>query len=305
MALAAEPGETFPLRNAGEGQKAPAFSIKPARGAGWSSSLPAGKPMVVCYFRRGHKFSMRSLEALARLAPRFAAQGVVFVGVYAAGDDGAVFDVERSTALAFAEDADRALYGSWGLFVLPTTVVLGKETRILAAFASDQGDLAEKVAGVLDDALGVARKPSGATLPKSPGADPSIGLARQFLMNGKAREALELLAPALAAANAGCAERLLASRAHLAMKAPAEAKREAEACLAKEPLSPQGALAAGLADEVLGNLAAAEERLKFAASLMPNSAEARLHLGGLYERSGRTEEALAEYRTALERVLRE
>ncbi|MEK7383881.1 MAG: redoxin domain-containing protein, partial [Elusimicrobiota bacterium] len=137
-----------PMRNLEIAQKAPAFALKDEHGKPRSLEDYRGSPVVLCYFRPGQPFSVKTLAALARLSKRYSAQGVTFLGLWHK-------DAESDAALPevpfpLLDDGQRKFYGTYGLFILPTTAVLDKEHRLKAYFSSYHDGMEEEAAARLD-----------------------------------------------------------------------------------------------------------------------------------------------------------
>lgn len=290
-----------PLRQLKTGDPAPGFSLKDEHGAPRSLSDYGGKPVVLCYFRPGQSFSDKALAALAKLQGRFSPHGVAFLALYHPDPE----EPAKPKPVPFPTliDADRQVYSTLGLFIMPTTVVLDKEHRVRLALGSYEDGIADDIASALDAALGIKEEPKPAARASAgPSEVPEVGLARRLLSDRRPQEALDALGPALQAAQAGCAARLAAGEAMVMLGRFADAKPQAEACLKLEPASPAAALVLGRALLAGSDYPAAETWLKKAA-LGPSPQQARYALGQLYEKTGRKDEALAEYRAALERAL--
>lgn len=292
-----------PLRNLEVGGKAFPFSLPDAQGRMHGLDAYKGKPVVLCYHRPGQGFSEKTLAALSSAHKKFAPLGVVFLAVYHPDEE---VPAQR-VALPFPELKDEKMdfYGSYGLFILPTTIVLDKEHTLKAFFSSYQQGMEEGLEEALNGILGLktAAKAPRFGLADKP-QDPAVNLARKLSEDGKYEEALGVLEAALKAPAVSCEARLLAAEALLRLARPTEARVRAEECLKVEPGSPHAALLLGRSLALLGETAPAEDWLKKAAALNPASQRARYYLGELYEKTGRKDQALAEYRGALERVFK-
>lgn len=297
----AAPLGAHPLRALKPGDPGPAFSLGDAQGRTHSAAIYKDHPLVLCYFRPGQDLSESALSMLERLQTRYAKSGVVFLAVYHAEPE--VPKPVKPRPFPVLSDERREFYASWGLFILPTTIVLDREHRVRAAHGSYEEETEAEIARSLDGILGLREVAKVPARPVAPGGEvPEVGLARRLLADGRAGEALAALGPLLKESTTDCGPRLAAAEALLTLGRPGEAGPQAQRCLEGEPESPRAALLLGRARAASGDLVEGERWLKKAA-LGPGVPEARYELGMLYERTGRKDEALAEYRAALARLL--
>ena len=299
--LGATLGDAHPLRNVKAGEAAPPFSLKDAKGKVHQLEKYKGKPVVLCYFRPGQTFSESVLASLGKAHAQFSGKGVVFLALTNSAPEGPT----TTPPFPVLDDGQRDFYGSWGLFILPTTIVLDREHRVSAAFGSRQADFDDALAHSLNVILGIKEtvRRSAASVALEPSTRSEVLMARGLLDQSKPSEALALLEPLLKAPGAGCPAQVPAADALLRLKRAAEAKPLLAACLKADPASGEGALLMGRALTLLGEHAPAEEWLKKALMSTPGNPAARFYLGALYEKTGRKDQALNEYRGALERLV--
>jgi len=297
-------GDAHPLRNVQPGESALPFSLKDAKGRVHQLEQYKGKPLVLCYFRPGQSFSDDVLNVLGKAHAQFSGKGVAFLALrHSSSEDSSA--PAQGLPFPILDDDQREFYGSWGLFILPTTIVLDREHKVRAAFGSRQADFEEALTHSINGVLGIKeapQRPAEAAAPSSAAA-PELHLAQGMLDRGRAQEALAMLEPQLKKKGADCHLQTLASEALLNLKRPAEAKPLLAACLKADPSSGGAALLMGRALTMLGEYGPAEEHLKAAMMRTPGNPATRYYLGELYEKTGRKDQALAEYRTALERLL--
>lgn len=302
--LAATRGDAHPLRNVKAGATALPFALKDAKGKVHRLDQYKGKPMVLCYFRAGQTFSASVLTSLSQAHAQFSSKGVVFLALTHRSPDDAG-NPAQPPPFPVLEDEQRDFYGSWGLFILPTTIVLDKDHRVTAAFGSRPADFDDALTHSLDVILGIEEKTrrTAASVALDPADRPEARMARGLLEQRKPSEAFALLEPFLKKPDAGCHMQVPAADALLRLKRTAEAKPILTACLKSDPASGEGALLLGRTLTLLGEYAPAEDWLKNAVMRTPGDPAARFYLGDLYEKTGRKDQAIAEYRTALERLV--
>ena len=280
------------IRNVSPGEPAPGFSLVDERGRVHALKDYRGKPVVLCYIRGGQALSSKALEAVSRVQARAAKDGVVFLALRR--------EESRETAPAFPvlRDDAESFYGSYGLFVLPVTIVLDKEHRLAEVLSSYTPDLEDDLQNALDKILGKPRRSASAT--RREVEDSSTVLARKMVDAGQSREALPLLEKALRDGKATLETRLLAAEVLLDLSRAAEAASQLEAALKLDARCARTYLLLGQVRLRQGNRDQAEALLRKSIALEPGRAKARYLLGKLYEDSARPKEALGEYRTALE-----
>ncbi|MBI5623026.1 MAG: redoxin domain-containing protein [Elusimicrobia bacterium] len=291
----------FPLRGLDLGAAAPGFELQDAKGRSHALSALRGKVVVLAYVRPDQDYSAKVLGALTRLRRRYPEAEVAVLGVRRPDEPGASA-VEAGLGFPVLLDPERSLYAAWGLFVLPTTVVLDPKHRVVFAVSTFPEGMEDDLLASVDESLG---RPRSAAKPKkaaAPAAPPEIGMARGLMASGRPAEVLDVLRPVLAAPSAPVDVLLLASEASLALGKVPEAAARAEAAERAEPGSLRVALLLGRVRTLQGRYQEAEALLKKAA-MGPESGQARYRLGQLHERQGRKDAALEEYRAALEASL--
>ncbi len=303
LAVCSPLGDAHPLRNVPEGAAALPFSLKDSQGKVYGLDAFQGRPLVICYFRPGQAFSEKVLGWLSSSHAQFSNQGVSFLGVYYQAPDEAAIPMAR-VPFPILQDPQREFYGSWGLFILPTTIVLDREHRVRATFSSSQSDF-ERFPHAINKILGIKEQPvrTLVTASTATALSPQLRLAQALWDKKQPQEALALLEPLNRSREADCASETLAATALLHLERAAQARPLLEKCLQENPAHVEAGLLLGRALTLLGEYPAAESRLTQAAVLTPDSQRAHFYLGNLYEKMGRQDRALAEYRKALEHLL--
>ncbi|MDA8244840.1 MAG: tetratricopeptide repeat protein [Elusimicrobia bacterium] len=298
--------EANPLRNLELGAAAFPFSLPDTNGNAVSLDKFKGRPVVVCYWREGQFYSKKMLEVMTRAQAKFGGKGVEFLSITRTA--GAEAPKVSTMPFPVLLDDQEKVYGDYGLFILPTTFVLDGGHRLKAYFSSYQEESGPELDKILSEMLGLKATPAPA--PRYAAvqgmADPELNLARELLKEGKAAEALPLLEKGLRGAASGDAAelKLLSAQALMQLSRLEEAKARLEGCLKDDPASHEAQLLLGRTLFLMGRYEPAEEALKKSMGLNPHSEKAHYYLGELYEKTGRKDLALAEYRAALERIYR-
>ncbi len=297
--------EANPLRNLEIGAAGFPFSLSDMKGNAVTLDKYKGKPVVICYWRRGQPYSEKMLSVLAKEHSRFAAKGVEFLAI--AGKDEEEAGSYKNPEIPFPMllDDKREVYGSYGLFILPTTFILNKEHRLAAYFASYQDGVDSEIEDALSKVLGIKEAPKAPPrYGKAEGSeDPELNFARKLLEDGRPEEALPLLEEGLKK-SPGFELKLLSGQALFELNRLEEARVRVEDCLKESPASRPAMLLLGRTLTLLGRYEPAEELLKKTLLSNPYPGKAHYYLGDLYEKTGRKDLALAEYRLALEGVFR-
>lgn len=265
------------LRNVEVGQPAPAFP---------ALAKSAGRPVLILYLREGQPLSVKALEAATRLHARH--KGAVDFVLLKKGQE----PIAAPFPVVF--DEGERVYGSYGLTVLPTTIVLDKAHRVADVYPAFSREMEDYVEDALRRARGLKvaeeKEPSAAV------ASRETGLARKLLEHGRHAEALAEADKALKAGDKTPEARLARGEALLRLSRTDEAAKELEAA------GPAGRLLLAETRLKQGRGAEAEALLRQALAAGP-SARARYLLGRVHEDAGRVKEAAAEYRAATELLL--
>ncbi|MDO8804065.1 MAG: redoxin domain-containing protein [Elusimicrobiota bacterium] len=289
----------IPTRNLKIGETALPFTLSDARGKTHSPETYKGKPLVIVYFRTGHDFSLKALKVLNRLHKKFAAHGAVFLGIW--NKDGESQGAPKPAAFPLLEDEQLKFYGSYGLFILPTTLVFDRDHRFKAYTAGYTDSMETELETSLNGILGL--KGAAPSPPRYGKAgeilDPRINEARLLLKDGRAEEALAAFKSA--GPDQPCPARMVAVEAFIKLNRLPEARKLLADCV-KPSATPQAALLMGRVLALSGEHNTAETWLKQAAATSPDAQLAHYYLGNLYEKTGRKDEALSQYRMALERI---
>ncbi len=122
--------------------------------------------------------------------------------------------------------------------------------------------------------------------------------ARQLLQAGRGWEAIEALREAVRRAPSDPEAALLLGQVLVRANDPAEGKAVLSALTARHPESVEGWFQLGVADFLLGNLAAAMDSFRKAIALKPDHAQAYFNLGHCYKKAGDKPAARAAFAEA-------
>jgi Tfp pilus assembly protein PilF/peroxiredoxin len=298
-----------------EGQIAPAFKLSGLDGKSVASADWKGMGTVVVFVRPGQarsesalKDAMVTRHELGKLPWRLV--------VVVSGDVSAVAirEMVGRTAVkgTVLTDPDMTVYGKFGVIVTPSTLVLNREQQVVFAKASHDFEYQRQLIAKIKYATGLVDVATRNRLMHAP-AEPKDKLAAK---NARWVRMATSLARAGELAHARVTlERVLAGSPDygpawielgfvlLRERKPAKALKAFDAGKTKSGASPLTRLGAGVALLELNRLDEAEKRLKTGLRLSPRPALTHYALGHLYERQGKTGQALTHFKAAAKTLL--
>jgi tetratricopeptide (TPR) repeat protein len=293
-----EPGRTMSF--IAEGSPLPAFKLQRPDGTVFASKDLAGKPGVLVFLRPGQPGSLSVLRLLRRLQRELGDTTWEQVGIVS-GDVSPDEAKRLATTASFSGhlllDPERKAYALLGVVAVPSLAVFDDESRIVYSRPGAGADLflqlrthiyrtlGKPIPGAAQD--GAARKSA-----------PEIALARALIEEGNLGRAETLLRQALEEESSPAAyfhlgEVLLRRKQARAALALLEEARKLHPAPSRLDIGLARALAA------LGRDAEAERLLLRHALRVPHSWEAHAQLGEIYEKGGKSDLAMREYRKAI------
>jgi peroxiredoxin len=311
----------IPFRDLKLGDEAPVFSLKNRDGKAHTLSDFKGAPLVLVYWRANQLPSKKLIESLGALADRFEGKAKI-ASIVHLKDGKFPKKMEIHKSIPVLLDPKREVYGRYGLFVLPTTMVLDKNLKIVAAYGSYQRSLPAQLEDDLRAALGMKKVEHTPLVAKIKDPKDSVAnFARRLLSRGQPGRALSVIKKERDTLGKKVVRipdhDLIEAEALIQLKRWKEARRVLEKLLGvpeeelskvriPAALSPaKGKYAAMLFGRALTEtrqMDAAEAWLKESIQLNPRPDMAHYYLGRLYERRGENEKALAEYKHVLDRI---
>lgn len=307
---------SFPFRSINVGDPLPAVTVKSLRG---QQDEPLarykGKPLLLLFFGADiptkKERSVKALQAVAKLADFLAGKGVVVLGVDAQGDDAALVTEVGGLAgwsLPLYIDADKQAYGTLGIFVMPSLLLVGGDGKVVAGMGYSH-DLGQRLKGEVEVMLGekgrlqVEEELRPAMVEKSAeekSAARHYGLGMTMLERGQPETAMAELAKAVSLEPSLGKAHLHLGCLQLDSGQVAEAKLSLARGMALEPEMIEGKICQARLKAAEGNVDEAIDDLGFL--LLRNSRNQGLHyvLGQLLESKGEVTGAMQEYRKAYE-----
>lgn len=307
---------SFPFRAVNVGDRLPVLTVKEI-GSQEDVDLArfAGKPLLLVFFGADlpakKERAVQALKAVHDLDSFAATLGLVTVVVNAQGDPGEVI-TEVATAAGMVgnvyADIDRQVYGSLGIFVMPSVLLVASDGTIAAGLGYSH-DLAKRLKGEIEVMIGAKTRAQideelhpvmNEKSAEEKGAKRHFNLGMTMLERGQPESAMREFKKAVAIEPG-----LGKAYVHLGcLQLDDGQTEEAKASLAKglelEPDLTPGLICQARIKAGEGDLAGAIDDLGL--MMMRNSRNANLHyvLGGMLEVQGDQPGALKEYRQAYE-----
>ena len=121
------------LRGIKPGDPAPDFKVVTLHGQDITLENQKGKILVLAFWKRGQNFSKDALADLVRISNEFRDKDVTIVAI---NGDKATLEEIKSVGIAqnlnypLASDPDFRVYGQFGVFVLPSTLIIGQDGKL-------------------------------------------------------------------------------------------------------------------------------------------------------------------------------
>ena len=276
-----------------------------------------GKITVLSFWKRDDDTASKILTDLSRISQEFRDKDVTFLAIN--GDkasDRQIREMALSKKLTclFASDPDLTTYSRLGIFVLPTTLIIGPDAKL--AFIEDlysrnfytqtRAYVGFLLGEITQDQLNAELDP-GKSIKVSPArikAERYINLGRLLLDLKEKEKAREALERAVEADPSFPQPHLLLARLYLEDKKIRKAGTELGQALKLNPSSKEGKLLQGLTYASQGEdglaIAVLQELVENSSEPQP---EAYYQIGKIYEKRNKTSEALGAYQMALELLL--
>jgi tetratricopeptide (TPR) repeat protein len=299
-----------------EGETAPSFSLTERGKTTYRSSAFAGRVALVVFVRPGQDRSRRALREIMAIRESVDASLWECMAIVSGEfTEEAIAELVTSTAFGgrVLLDPRMTVYGTYGVIVTPSTVLVGRDGKVAFAKAGYDYEYASSLDAHLRFTLGLVdaaerdrliEEGRSAVSPHS-GVARLLGLARRLRSLGKLEKAEAAARKAHRENPEAIAARMELAEILLALKRPQEALELVtdvpEGARASGPLR----LLRGRALLALGKPAYAEKEFRAAAVRDPRSARAHYELGKLYAQQGKKDEAIAELKQAVEKLLEE
>ncbi|UCE59649.1 MAG: tetratricopeptide repeat protein [Phycisphaerales bacterium] len=301
------------LNNIGIGDPVPAFSVHTLDGAVIESKTYQGKVLLVVFARPDHEKSLRALKVAQEILTANTGSGLSVLAVSTKQDAGDCFGriaAEFNITYPIGVDPERKMYGDFGVFVAPTTVLIDEAgvLRFVIPHTPISYDRRLRLhIGLMLGRISQAeheRKLSQTDETAAHGQDSwtrRLGLAQRLVDQGKFEQAMPILEKLIGEKDTAAAPVLMGT-CLLNLGRIAEAAQYLDPLSDRQFKSPKVKLSLARLELSRGNDQAAEQYLRDALKVSPTKGPILYQLGRLHERRGELHEAVQCYRNALEEV---
>lgn len=310
------PGTGSAFRNMKEGAPAIAFTLPDSEGKEVSFSPGSGRVTVLSFVDLSQDRSKEQIRDLVALHSELGAKGVDFllVAKYTnTAEEAKKAAAEFGIRFPVLLDRDQKAYGDYGLFILPSTGVIGKDGKFAFEHSSHSRDFREVVGGKVRVVAGLLTEEeyrkkitpveSEHKSKEQSEAERLLALGHTLRKRGMGSKATEKFAKAVELDPNNLEGRLSYGEALVADKKYDEAMAQFSKAKELSPDSREVRLGLGMVHLEQGETDKAIEEISGAAMLNPKPQKAYYWLGIAYEKKGDLPNAVKYYRKAVERLL--
>lgn len=312
------PGTGSAFRNLKEGAQAISFTLKDCEGKDVEFRADSGKITVLSFLKLAQDRSRDQIRDLVDLHKELDAKGVDFFVISAYTDtaeEGKKIAGEMNVKFPILLDRDQKVYGDYGLFILPSTGVIGKDGKFAFEHSSHGRDFKEVVGGKVRVLAGIMSEEeyrkritpveAVAKSKEENEAERQIALGRVLARRGMPDKAAEKFVGALELDPRNVSGRIDYGESLVALKRYDEALIQFQKAKELSPASKDAQLGIGTVLLEKGETEKAIVEISQAATLNPRPEKANFWLGVAYERKGDLQNAVKYYRKAVEKLIKE
>jgi peroxiredoxin/predicted negative regulator of RcsB-dependent stress response len=301
------------FRGVEPGAAMPDFALTDLAGASKTSADFAGKAKIILFFS-GNDRSKKVLGELGPIADKFAADGLVILGIYTGSDRAEAKTLAEGAKVAYPVllDTDKAYYGAVGVSVTPVMALVGTDGKL-----SKEQPYVPLLSGILEVETKVilgklsradadlSLKPEEAPVVSATEkeAEKEYNLGLVLLERGMRDKAMEKFKKVIEIDPSYCKVRVQLGQLYIETGKIDEAKTEFEYVLKCDPTSAEAKVGMGTVLGAKGEHDKAIEILLSSLALNPRPELANYELGKIYEKKGQLDKAIESYKKALERLL--
>ena len=300
-----------------EGQAAIDFKVSGLDGHTISLGEQHGKTVVLVYWKVGQEMSLQALKDIAEIDGQPQKKGVQVISVIADSDDrenAKNIVSENGIGFPVAIDAERTIYGSYGIRVYPTTMIVDRDGKLVYVVASHPQNYKTLLRAYLGKALGELdeaglEKAISAQEITEDHADAEMNrlynLALKFNKSGMTGMAIGTAKKAVDAKPDAIKAQILLGYFHLKNADPDSALGVFENILKVDPQSRDAKTGLGSALVEKGDADRALTVLNEALATNPYPQWTYYELGRVYELKGDKDNSLKMYKKAMQKLIDE
>ena len=297
------------------GEQAPNFTLPSIDGSPVSLSDYKGSIVVFIYFRLDQKRSLMALEEINTIRAIHGKKWVHFIGISPETEsrDGILTKMkELGIDFPVLLDGERDVYGSYGIRVYPTTLIIDRKGNVAAALPGHALSYKVRLDGTLQYVLGEIDE---SQLEKIISPDKKVrddaalfaerkyNLAMKFTEARLFDQAIEFVKQSITAKPDLAKAHILLGYLFLDAKETDNAVEQFETALHIDPSSNDAGTGLGAALIEKGNFDRAIDVLTKALFLNPNPERTQYELGRAYELKGDMENSAAMYKKSLGKII--
>jgi len=297
------------------GEQAPDFTLPSIDGSLVSLSDYNGSIVVLIYFRSDQKRSIIALEEINTIRAQYADKDLHFLGINAETekrDEILTLMNEIDINFPVLLDLDRDVYGSYGIRVYPTTLIIDREGKVASAIPGHALSYKVRLDGTLQYVLGEIDEAQLQNIisPKKKErdvtalfADRKYNLALKFTEMRLFDQAIEFAKQAIEAKSEIAKSHILLGYLYLDEREAEKAVTQFEKAVNIDPSSNDAKTGLGAALIEVENFDRATEVLNKALLQNPNPQRTFYELGRAYELKGDRENSAAMYKKSIEKIM--
>ena len=311
------PGSGSAFRNVEKGQAAPDFTVKDMEDMDRTLAAEKGKVVILSFVKVDQDRSVKTLNTLEEVNGMFKSEGVTVWGITSqTGDKGAIQGLIDKLDLHYPIllDEGKKLYGEYGLFTFPATMIIDQEGNYAYEYASYSNDFQDTIVNEVKVLLGlISEEDLSKAITKTEIVELSaeekkaardLQMAKVLLKRGFGTKALPRLEKALELNPTLIEARLLSGEIYLKDEQYDKAGEQFEKVFETDPNSNEARVGIASVYIAEGKLDEAEAQLQKAITLNPDPTLALYRLGQVYEKKGDVQKAMETYRSGLERLMK-
>jgi peroxiredoxin len=312
------PGTGSAFRNLKEGSPGIPFTLSDIEGKPYEYKPDPGKITVLSFLRFSQDRSVDQVKDLVALHTELGAKGVDFIAIATNTDN--VDDVKKTAATLGVKfpilvDRDQKVYSDYGLYILPTTGVIGKEGKFVFEHAGHNRDYKDIVGGKAKVLAGLMTEDAYKKLitpvelvhkSKEEGeAEKELNFGKTLIKRGMVDKAGAAFAKAVGLDPKNVHARIAYGESLVSSKQFDNALIQFEEARKLAPANREAQLGVGTVHLEKGAIDNAITEITAAAQLNPKPEKAWFWLGVAYEKKADFKNAALYYRKAVEKFIKE